>query len=400
MPKETIQLNSDKVRLRISVAGKPMKAYATEISEKTVQRIKKGERTTMTTAHKLARALSTTVEDLQLSPAREEVEQQLPPNWLYESVMPSGEPRQHLPAQLAIGGDPDGYVVGRPPSGWLDPLDALLKWHTQGGRKIVLRRTAHAYLVELHYFEYTPDRSQDLDYYAASACRFFALARTGDEFKKAALDAFHAGWVWNDLQRLAMQRADLVDVEGSDAPAHPRDYLPVARFYRGIVMRRRMEGMRVFSQFHRDFRRALIEYLDELDPRRVHVSTYGLGIEIRIEAIRPEVYDLHWQDNELCIEVDLAWWAPDGRLAPAPWRLDHRKRIAAALTERNWAYIQSPGLPLAYSLEGAEDDEDPPLTPDPHVPARVSQAVMALYCSEPEQLNVSGQWAISVDAVA
>ena len=382
MPKETIQLNSDKVSMCIALAGRPMKAYTTEISEKTVQRIKKGDRTTMTTAHKLAKALGTTAEDLQLAPTRDEVERQLPPNWLYESVTPSGEPRQHLPAQLAIGGEHDGYIVDRPPSGWLDPLDALLKWHTRGGRKIVLRRTAHAYLVELHYFEYLPDRSQDLDYYGASACRFFALTRTGDDFKKAALDAFNAGWVWNNLQRLAMQRADLVDLEGSDAPTHPRDYLPVARFYRGMVVRRSMEGMRVFSQFHLDFRRALIEFLDALDSRRVHVSTHGLGLQIRIDAVRPEAYDLHWQDNEQCIEVDLAWWTADGRLAPAPWRLDHRERIAAAIMERNWAYVQSPGLPLAYRPEGAEDDEDPPLTPDPHVPASVARAVMATYCSE------------------
>lgn len=386
MPKETIQLNSDKVSMCIAMAGRPMKAYATEISEKTVQRIKKGERTTMTTAHKLAKALGTTAEDLQLAPARDEVERQLPPNWLYESVTPSGELRQHLPAQLAIGGEHGGYIVDRPPSGWLDPLDALLKWHTRGGRKIVLRRMAHAYLMELHYFEYLPDRSQDVDYYGASACRFFALTRTGDEFKKAALDAFNGEWVWNDLQRLAMQRADLVDVEGSDAPTHPRYYLPVARFYRGMVVRRRMEGMRIFSQFHLDFRRALIEFLDGLDSRRVHVSTHGLGLQIRIDAVRPEVYDLNWQDNELCIEVDLAWWTADGRLAPAPWRLDHRERIAAAIMERNWAYVQSPGLPLAYRPEGAEDDEDPPLTPDTHIPASVARAVIATYCSEDVQL--------------
>jgi hypothetical protein len=97
------------------------------------------------------------------------VERQLPRNWLYEGVAPSGELRRHFPAQLAIGGDGDGYVVDRPPSGWQDQLDALLKWLPQGGRKIVLRRAAHAYLAELHYFEYTPDRAQELENHGASA---------------------------------------------------------------------------------------------------------------------------------------------------------------------------------------------------------------------------------------
>lgn len=388
MPKDTIQLNPDKVCLRLAEAGGPIKAYAVGLSEKTIHRIKKGARTSLAKAHRLAAILGTTVEDLLLPPERDEVERQLPRNWLYESVVPSGERRRHFPAQLAIGGSGDGYLLDRPPSGWQDPLDALLKWHPQGGRKIVLRRAAHAYLVELHYFEYTLGRAQELDYHGASACRFFALARTGDEFRKAALNEFNADWVWGNLRRLAMERADIVDVEGDVAPAHPRDYVPVARFYRGMVVRRRMEGIRVFGQLHCDFRRALIACLDGLDPRRVHVSTHGLGIQIRIAAVRPAVYDPYWQEDELCIEVDLAWWTPDGHLAPAPWRLEHRERIVAALAERNWAAVHSPGLPLAYPTDSADDDEDPPLVPDPHVPARVAEAVMALYCLAPEQREV------------
>ncbi len=389
MPKDTIQLNPAKVCLRIAMGGGPIKAHAIGLSEKTIHRIKKGARTSLVTAHRVAANLGTTVEDLMLPPERDEVKRQLPHNWLYEGVVPSGELRRHFPAQLAIGGDLDGYVVDRPPSGWQDPLDALLKWHPQGGRKIVLRRAAHAYLVELQYFEYTPDRAQELDFLGASACRFFALARTGDEFRKTALNEFNADWVWSDLRLLAMTRADIVDVEGYIAPAHPRDYVPVARFYRGMIVRRRMDGMRVFGQFHRDFRRALIEYLDGLDPRRVHVSPHGLGIQIRIDAVRPAVYAPYWQDDELCIEVDLAWWTTDGRLSPAPWRLEHRERIAAALAERNWTAVHSPGLPLAYPTDSADDDEDPPLAPDPHVSARVAEAVKALYCPEPEQWEVS-----------
>jgi hypothetical protein len=389
MPKETIQLNPDKVRLRIAVDGRPIKALAIDMSEKTIHRIKNGARTSRATAHRLATILDTTVEDLLLPPAREEVERQLPRTWLYEGVTPSGEVRRHFLAQLAIGDGGNGYVVDRPPSGWQDPLDALLKWHPQGGRKIVLRREAHAYLMEVHYFEYTPDHAEELDYHGASACRFFALTRTGDEFRKAVLNEFNADWVWSDLCRLAMQRADIIDVEGCVAAAHPRDYMPVARFYRGMIVRCRMEGMRVFRQLHRDFRRARIEYVDGLDPRRVHVSTHGLGIQIRIAAVRPAVYEPYWQDNELCIEVDLAWWTPDSQLASAPWRLEHRERIAAALTERNWAAVQSPGLPLGYLTENVDDDEDPPLTPDPHVPSRVAEAVMALYCPTPEQWEVS-----------
>ena len=394
MPKENIQLNPAKVCLRIAVAGGPIKAHAVGMSEKTIHRIKKGAPTSLATAHRLATNLGTTVEDLLLPPGRDEVERQLPRNWLYESVAPSGELLRHFPAQLAIGGGHEGYIVDGPPSRWQGPLDALLKWHTQGGRKIVLRRSAHAYLVELHYFEYTPDHSQELNYFGASACRFFALARTGDEFRKAALNEFHADWIWSDLRRLAMERADIVDVEGGVAPAHPRDYVPVARFYRGMIARRKMEGMRVFDQLHRDFRRALIEYLDGLDPRRVHVSTQGFGIQIRIAAFRPAVYDLYWQEDEQCIEVDLAWWMPDGRLAPAPWRHEHREHIVAALAERNWAAVYSPGLPLAHQMDSQDGEEDPPLAPDLHVPDRVAEAVKALYCPVPEQ------WDVSVDISA
>lgn len=254
--------------------------------------------------------------------------------------------------------------------------------------KIVLRRAAHAYLVELHYFEYTWDGAQEIHYHGASACRFFALARAGDDFRKAGLSEFNADWVWRDLRRVAMERADIVDVEGSVAPSHPRDYVPVARFYRGLIVRRKMEGMRVFDQLHRDFRRAVIKYLDGLDPSRVSVSTYGLGIQIRIAAVRPVVYDLYWQEDELCIEVDLAWWTSDGSLAPAPWRLEHRKRIATALCERNWAAVYSPGLPPSYLTDSPEREEDPPLAPDLHVPAHVAQAVMALYCTAPEHYVV------------
>lgn len=394
MPKDTIQLNPDKVRMRIAQAGKPIKTHAVGMSDKTIHRIKNGARTSPTMARMLAEKLLTTVEDLLLPPERDEVERQLPRNWLYEGVAPSVELQRHFPAQLAIGGGDDGYIVAQQPSGWQDPLDALLQWYPQGGRKIVLRREAHAYLVELHYFSYTPDHAQEVNYHGASACRFFALTRTGDEFRKAALNEFDAHWVWSDLRRLAMERADIIDVEGCDAPAHPRDYVPVARFYRGMVVRRRMEGMRVFDQLHLDFRGALIEYLDGLDPRRVNVSTHGLGIQIRVTAVRPTVYDPNWQDDELYIEVDLAWWRPDGRLAPAPWRLEHRERIVAALAERDWAAVYSPGLPLAFPKESVGYDEDPTLAPDPNVSPHVAQAVMDLYCPASEQ------WAIAVAVAA
>lgn len=371
------------------MAGVPIKVHAVGMSEKTIHRIKKGARTSLATAHRLAEILGTTVEDLMCPPGRDEVERQLPRNWLYEGVAPAGELRRHFPAQLAIGGDHEGYVVDRPPSGWQDPLDALLRWRTQGGRKIVLRRAAHAYFVEVHYFEYTRGSTQELDYHGASACRFFALTCTGDDFSKAALNEFHADWVWNDLRRLAMERADIVDVEGCIFPTHPRDYVPVARFYRGMVVRRKMEGIRVFAQLHRDFRRALIAYLDGLNPARVHFSANGLGIQIRIAAVRPTVYDPHWHEDELCIEVDLAWWTPDGRLAPAPWRLEHRELFIAALGERKWGDVYSPGLPLAYATDCLDDDEDLPLVPDPHIPVCVADAVKALYCGAPEKWNVS-----------
>ena len=146
--------------------------------------------------------------------------------------------------------------------------------------------------------------------------------------------------------------------------------------------------MRVFGQVHGDLRQALIEYLDGIDPRQVQKSTHGLGIEIRIAVVRPAVYDPYWQHDELCIEVDLTWWTPGGRLAPASWRLEHRERIVAALCERNWAAVHFPDLPLANSTDNP-DDEATPLAPDPHILARVAETVMAFYCPAPEQGEVS-----------
>lgn len=117
----------------------------------------------------------------------------------------------------------------------------------------------------------------------------------------------------------------------------------------------------------------------------MHVSTCGAGIRIRIEAIRPAAPDLYWYENELCIEVDLAWWTLEGNLAPAPWRREHRESIVTALTERNWAAVYSPGLPLGRVTDSADDAEDPPLAPDMHISARVAAAVMSLYCLSPEE---------------
>lgn len=90
----------------------------------------------------------------------------------------------------------------------------------------------------------------------------------------------------------------------------------------------------------------------------MHLLTQGLGIEIRIDAVRPAVFDPYWQEDELRIEADLAWWTSNGRLAPAPWRLEHRERIATALAEHNWAAVHSPGLPLGYPTDSADDEED------------------------------------------
>ena len=122
---------------------------------------------------------------------------------------------------------------------------------------------------------------------------------------------------------------------------------------------------------------------------RVPQSCHCVG-----EASLAAVYDPYGQEDELCIKVDLAWWTPDGRLAPVPWRLKHRKHIAAAFAERDWAAIDSPGLPLAYLTGSEDDDEDPPLAPDPYISAHVAEAVIALYCPTPEQ------WAVSVGDTA
>lgn len=103
---------------------------------------------------------------------------------------------------------------------------------------------------------------------------------------------------------------------------------------------------------------------------------------------------MYWQEDELCIEVDLAWWTSDGCLAPAPWRLQHRERIVAGLKKSDWAAVYSPDLPPGSLTDSPDDEVDPPLAPDLKIPARVGEAVRALYCPAPEQ------WEISVGAAA
>lgn len=71
MPKNPIQVNTDKICLRFDEAGGPAKIYvAAGLSEKSIQRIKKGDRTALTTAHLLAATLRTPVEDLLLTVER------------------------------------------------------------------------------------------------------------------------------------------------------------------------------------------------------------------------------------------------------------------------------------------------------------------------------------------
>lgn len=123
--------------------------------------------------------------------------------------------------------------------------------------RTVLRRAAHAYLMELRYSNIPPNRAEELDCYRSSACWFSPLARTSNKFRKAALSECNADWILGHLRHLAIERSDNIKIEGRVALVHPRDYVPVARFYRGLLVRRKMEGVHVFSQFHRDFQRAL-----------------------------------------------------------------------------------------------------------------------------------------------
>ena len=361
MTREAIRLDPQKVSLHIARKGIPIKRLLDGMTAKTVHRIKAGGNTTHATAHKLATQLGVTVEDLSGPLKADEMESFLPNYWLYDDIdAPSGIGDQHfLPCSCGF----DGFIslMDQSPTGTLSPLNKLLKWIPQSNRKIVLRQEDQAFVLELHYFSYSPNRIEKAVYSRAAACRFFPLSRRGDSFEKVGLSDWARQYVWHSLHDMAMANAEIISIEGHDYPDDPRAYFPLVRFSRGMAIKRVTLGARAFvSQY--DLRESLLGYLKEVPAQRVQVRLTESGVAMTVEPVRPAIFNPDWWSDELEFKVNLAWRMPDGQLGLAPWRHTSRERFIKGIAARDWKEMHLERMPLRFfSQDGVDEDAEPPL---------------------------------------
>lgn len=378
MTREAIRLDPDKVKLHIARSGIAIKKLLDGMNPKTVHRIKAGKNTTPATAHKLATKLATTVDNL-ISPAKAcEIHDFLPDHWLYDEVeAPSGvDDEDFLPCSMAIGGG--NYVVDQSPTGMNSPLEKLLTWRSQSGRKIALRRESQAFVIEINCFDYSLDQPKEIRYHRAMACRFFPLARNGDTFKKTSLNDWPDRYVWDWLKVKALASAEIVSIEGHDYPDDPRAYFPLVRFSRGMAIRRIALGARIFASQYA-FRESLLAYLKGLPAERVQARLSDPGIVMTVTPIRPAVFIPTWWDDELEIKLNLAWRLPDGQVALAPWRDTSREQFIKGIASRNWQDMYMHHMPrMFFSEYGTDEDGEIPLfEADPFLPIEILAAISA-----------------------
>lgn len=376
MTREAIQLNPDKVKFRIARTGIPIKQLLDGMNPKTVHRIKAGKNTTMATAHKLASKLGVTLDDLMSPVKADDMDAFLPGHWLYDGIEPPNGLQAFLPPSFAIGGYK--YLVDQSPTCLNSPIDKLLEWNSQSNRKIVLRLEDQAFVVEIHYFDYSPGHAQEVVYHRAMACRFFPLARNGDVFKKTDLSEWPGRYVWNSLKEKVLASAEIVSIEGHDYPDDPRSYFPLARFSRGMASKRVALGSRIFDSQYA-FRESLLAYLKGLPPERVQSRLTQSGIAITVNPARPAVFNPNWWDDELEIKLNLAWRLPNGQLALAPWRHTSREAFITGIGARNWQDMHLHHMPLRFfSQDDADEDAAPPLfEADPSLSAETFAAINA-----------------------
>jgi hypothetical protein len=187
-----------------------------------------------------------------------------------------------------------------------------------------------------------------------------------------------------------MEQAEILTIEGHDYPTHPSAYLPLVRFDRGATRERVALGARLFSQLHGDLRWSLREYLEGVEPRRVHASVTSNGIVLMID---PHRFSPEWEEKTLRIHIELVYRKRDGGLAPAPWRRKHRETFVAAVEARQWNALFSAAMPLAYPPEDSEDDPAPtPFMPDPDLSAADVKAFNAIEYLDPFSLFIEAQY--------
>lgn len=375
MTREAIRLDPHKVRFYIAKKGIPIKQLLDGMTAKTVHRIKAGQNTSPATANKLAVKLGVTVEELSSPLKTDDLERFLPNLWLYDDVdTPGGiSDEQFCHYSSAMGGL--SCQMDESPTSMLSPINKLLAWITRP-RKIVLRRIDQAFVLEIHYFWYSPDHAQTVEYNLVTACRFFPLARKGDSFQKTALNDWANRYIWNQLQETALANAEIVSIEGYDYPDDPRSYFPLVRFSRGMAIKRVALGARAFvSQY--DLRESLLGYLKDIPAHRVHVRLTGSGVVMTVQPVRPAIFNPDWWNDELEFKVNLAWRMSDGQLAIAPWRQTSREKFIKGIATRDWRDMHLEHMPLRFiSEDDADEDAEPPLfEADPCLSAETFAAV-------------------------
>jgi hypothetical protein len=365
MTREVIRLDPDKVRFYIDQKGIPIKRLLDGMTAKTVHRIKAGKNTTRSTANKLATKLGVTVEDLSAPLKASDLARFLPDHWLYDDVeTPSGIADQHfLPCSSAF----NGFIclLDQSPTGMFSPLTKLIRWISDSHRKIVLRQEEQAFILEIHYFSYSPafHRTTEVDYSRATACRFFPMERRGDRFEKVRLSDWAHRYIWNHLIDTALAQAEIVSIEGHEYPDDPRAYFPLVRFYKGLGSHRVALGARVFlSQF--DLRESLLAFLNDIPKNRVHASMRSQGVSMTIEAsFAVACSSQNWLANDLEMKIDLAWRMSDGRISIAPWRQSNREKFVKGIDSRDRREMHLDHMPLRFHSENDCDDEDAVPTP-------------------------------------
>lgn len=365
MKRERITLDTQKVSHLINRSGKRKKQFLDGMNRRTLSRILDGQPTSLTTAEKLATELDVTVADLAKPLDDQDLISFLPEHWIYEEIHTSAGDSRYIPFCAAIGGYK--YIVDGSPTNFCSPIDKLLKWRESPGRKIVLSRKDYAFHLEIHYFYYSSDREQQVIYETSSGIRFFPLVRNADTFSKSAMSQHLGTYVWRRLQLAALENSEILEIEGFEYPEHPFTYLPLVRFYQGHLLQCVPLGARLFERLNSDFRSALIDYLSDINHKRISASVTAFGISITIEPLPPAVYKIGWRDDIYLIVVELVWKTRDNKLARAPWRRDDRQHFVDAINSGKRANYYSMHMPIRhFPLEGEDEDdlEIPPLNPD------------------------------------
>jgi hypothetical protein len=368
MTKKVIALDGAKVRHCINVSGIPRKRLL-DNRLKLLQRILRGENTTMPVAMQLASELKMTVDDLCAPITKQDIERSLPENWLYEEGPNEDGLSRHIPFFSLIGGS-SACVMAAGPTSANNTLEKIFNERLSRSRKMTLRRADHAYLLEIKYFHYGVDRRICYEGFKTSV-RFFPLKRNGDSWSKTSLNERLQFFVWNWLCDLLANNAEMLDIEGETFPDDPDAYHPLVRFHQGPLNERKKMGARLFSQIHRDFRVSLIDYLSGIaDRSRIKATMSGSGFLVTVKPLPPDVFQIGWRDNVDILQIDLIWRTADGTMQRAPWRSTDREGFVNAINEGRWSDCYSPSMPVGYVPDARVDDIDtPPMLSDPDISA-------------------------------